>query len=767
MKTIFTTIILSFLFSIAAYAHTGSLRGVIYDGATRKPAEGVSIYIASGDHSAVTDALGKFFIKGMEPGRYKIVVSHVGYESIEEVATIRDGETTDVTFNLQGTSLQMDAVSINARKPLTMSSVSGIDLKLRPVNTTQDMLRLVPGLFIAQHQGGGKAEQIFLRGFDCDHGTDVNVSVDGMPVNMVSHAHGQGFADAHFIIPESVQEVNYGKGPYEIDKGNLTTAGFVAFKTRNELENSFVKTEGGMYGYFRTVAGLQLLTRQHDSNAHQEAYVMGEYGYNRSYFDMPQNFNRFNLMGKYTNYIASNKIFTLTLSGMHSFWDASGQLPTRAVDMGIVGRYGSLDPEGGLTSRYNMNLQYFQGIGNNSYFKSNLYLTYYQFRLFSDFTYFLVHPNEGDLIRQAEHRVLGGYNSEYGTNYTLAGLKMKTQIGLGIRYDNVMGGELSYMTTRSIVNTQLALGDVHEANIYGYVGQTIYLLPQLVLTAGTRYDALVQQYDDLRPTLADKPRYSSTGGKFSPKAGIYYNFSDKARIYYNYGTGFHSNDARTLATGVQFNGAIKVNDIMPLAFSHDLGIIIKPYSKLLISAAAWRLDLQQEFSYAGDVAVIDTGGRTRRYGFDVSVRYQVLKWLYADVDVNYAHGRAIDQPKGQDYIALAAPLTSIGGVTFMVHKNLSASLRYRHMSDRPANDDNSRTAMGYTVFDAVVNYIRPRYELGLQIQNVTNVQWNEAQFDTETRLHLANGMLEPQSQTDVCYTPGTPFFLKLSAMYKF
>lgn len=755
------------LFCNVLHAHTGSLRGIVYDGDTRKPAEGVNIFIARGKCSAVTDAVGKFFIKGMEPGRYKITISRIGYSNIEDEVTVRDGETTDATFKLEKAPIQMNAVSVNARKPLTMSSVSGLDLKLRPVNTTQDMLRLVPGLFIAQHQGGGKAEQIFLRGFDCDHGTDINVSVDGMPVNMVSHAHGQGFADAHFIIPEAVQEVDYGKGPYEIDKGNLATAGFVTFKTKNELDHSFVKAEGGIYNYFRTVAALQLLTRGHDSNTHQEAYVMGEYSYNRSYFDMPQNFNRFNLMSKYTNYIASNKILILTLSGMHSSWDASGQLPTRAVDMGLVDRYGSLAPEGGVTSRYNMNLQYFQGIGNNAYFKSNLYLTYYQFKLYSDFTYFLVHPDKGDLIKQAERRALAGYNSEYGNNYILAGLKMKTQLGLGIRYDNITGEELSYMTTRSIVNEQVAFGDVHEANIYGYMNQTVYLLPQLVLNVGTRYDALVQQYDDRRAVPVDKPKYSSAGGKFTPKAGIYYNIKDKARIYYNYGTGFHSNDARTLATGSQLNGAIKVNDILPLAFSQDLGVVIKPYSKLLLLAAVWRMDMQQEFSYAGDVAQVDTGGRTRRYGLDVSVRYQVLKWLYADVDVNYAHGHYLDQPRGQDYIALAPPLTSIGGLTFMLSKNLSTSLRYRHMGDRPANDDNSRTAIGFTVFDAVVNYIRPHYEFGLQIQNLTNVGWNEAQFDTETRLKLANGMLEPRSQSDVCYTPGTPFFVKISAAYKF
>lgn len=750
--------------STVAFAHSGSIRGIVYDGNSRKPLEGASIYIKASNTSAVTDAFGKFFLKGVEPGRYKVLIAHIGYDNISEDVKIEDGVTTDITFNLQPAPVTMDAVSVNAKKDLTLGSISGLDLKLRPVNSTQDLFRLVPGLFTAQHQGGGKAEQIFLRGFDCDHGTDVNVSVDNMPVNMVSHAHGQGFADAHFIIPESVQEVDYGKGPYQVDKGNLCTAGYVALKTRNALDNSFVKVDGGMYGYFRTAAGISLLDRKEGTGQHQDAYVMGEYGYNRSFFDAPQNFNRFNLMGKYTNYISSDKILTLTLSGFQSSWDASGQIPERAVSSGWVGRYGGLDPEAGLTSRYNMNLQYFQSINTNSYLKTNFYLTWYKFRLFSDFTYFARDPVFGDQIRQAESRAVAGYNSEYTTNYKAAGFKMKSQLGLGFRYDNVINDELTYTAGKTVVIAPKELGDIRESNIFGYAGQTVYLTPQLVLNAGTRYDVFIQQYENKMPL--DKATTSFTNGKFSPKAGLYYNFGNNARIYYSYGTGFHTNDTRTLALGRQLNGNVNIDHTIPSAFSHDLGIVVKPYSKLLISAALWRLDLQQEYGYSGDEAVIDTGGRTRRYGIDFSARYELFSWLYLDADINYAHGRAIDQPKGQDYIPLAPSFTSIGGATFRVTKSMSASLRYRHISDRPANDNNTHIALGYTVFDAVVNYTRPHYEFGMQVQNLFNVQWREAQFDTETRLRqeVANGT---PASSDVCFTPGTPFFLKLSATYKF
>src|SRR6185437_8431945 len=283
-------LISSLLVAIIAQAHTGSFRGIIYNGNSKKPLEGVSIYIKTINTSAVTDAFGSFFMKGIEHGKYHITISFLGYQTIEEDIKIEEGVTTEYSMSLMSTDVKMSEVTVNAKKDLSLTSISGLDLKLRPVNSTQDLLRLVPGLFTAQHQGGGKAEQIFLRGFDADHGTDVNISVDGMPVNMVSHAHGQGFADTHFIIPETVQEMDYGKGPYQIDKGDFATAGWVGFKLKNSLDNSFIKLEGGSFDYFRTVAGINLLDRKSGNN-NQEAYIAGDYGYFRGPFDMSENFN--------------------------------------------------------------------------------------------------------------------------------------------------------------------------------------------------------------------------------------------------------------------------------------------------------------------------------------------------------------------------------------------------------------------------------------------------------------------------------------------
>ena len=735
-----------------AFAHNGSIKGYVYNEVSHKPLEGASIYIKELKLSAITDGFGAFFLKNVADGKFNIVCSSIGFETTEETIKIEDGVTTNCTLMMTPTSVKIKEVTINAKKDLSLGSISGVDLKSRPINSSQDLLRLVPGMFISQHQGGGKAEQMFLRGFDVDHGTDVSLSVDGMPINMVSHAHGQGYADAHFIISESVDKLDYGKGPYAIDKGNFATAGWVEYKTKTALENSFVKAEAGMFGYLRAVAGINILDKNAGKN-NQEAYVMGEYNYTNSYFDAPQNFNRFNVIGKYTNYLSANKRISFTLSGFNSGWDASGQVPERAVAQGLISRFGKIDDETGKTSRYNANVQYYQAINNRSYFKSNFYLSKYDFELFSNFTFFLNDSVNGDQIKQKESRVIAGYNSSYTNEYMLGNIPVKTELGLGFRQDIAPETELSHTVGMKTLLDRIAYGNISETNLFAYANQTFFLGPQLVLNAGTRYDYFIHDYKNL---LITEPNSSlNKVGRFSPKAGLYYNFSDRARIYANYGMGFHSNDSRVVI-------AQNNNDILPAANSVDIGTVFKPITKLLLSTAVWILDLQQEFVYVGDEAVVEASGRTRRMGFDVSARYDLFQWLYLDADFNFAHARAKDEVKGQDFIPLAAKITSMGGATVKFNRYWSSSLRFRHIGNRPANEDNSVIAQGYTVFDMVANYTRKNYELGFQIQNLTNTKWNEAQFDTETRLRH-----EPSPVSEICFTPGTPFFLKLSAAYKF
>lgn len=739
------------LISLQLFAHTGSIKGQLTDAATSKPITGASVYIQELNISTETDAFGNFFIKQIEAATYTISISHVGYETITQEIKVDEGVTSELVIPVRKNSVHMDAVTINAKKEETTQSLSTLDIKLRPVDNSQHVLRMVPGLFIAQHQGGGKAEQIFLRGFDIDHGTDVSINVDGMPVNMVSHAHGQGYADLHFVIPELLDNVDFGKGPYRMDKGNFATAGWVDFKTKRYLDNSFVKLEGGSFGYTRSLVGVNLLD---DADTKQTAYVAAEYMNNKGFFDAPQNFNRTNIVGKYSNQISDKKLFSVTMSAFRSNWEASGQIPIRAVEQGLISRFGEIDKEFGRTSRYNLNLEYTQKLNNHSSIKTNLYTSYYDFELFSNFTFFLEDPINGDQIKQKESRVITGYNAAYTNEYKVAGLKTQTTVGVGLRYDNVMDNELSHTLDRTTTLETYALGDIYETNLSGYVNQAVYLTPQLVLSGGTRFDYFIHAYDDKRPAEVQNRTTAQTAA-FSPKVGLYYNFSNKGRIYFNYGTGFHSNDTRVVTAR---NG----NDVLPLARSYDFGVILKPYSRLLVQAAVFRIDLDQEFVYVGDAAVVELSGKTQRLGADFSARYQMLNWLFADVDVNYTHARSIEAPEGENYIPLAPSFTSIGGLTARFENGLSGSVRYRYMADRAANEDYSTVAEGYNIFDVAAGYAFKRYELGVQVQNVLNTKWREAQFDTETRLP---NELAPVSE--VCFTPGTPFAIKLSATYKF
>lgn len=745
-----------FISSSMAFAHQGSIGGKITDGKTGKPLEGASIYLTQNNRSGLVDAFGQYFIHDLSPGTYTITVNALGYKRITTSVSIEGGATTHHDFAMQKGQVTLKDITVNAERMTNHSAVSLIDLALRPINTAQDMMRLVPGVFLSQHQGGGKAEQMFVRGFDVDHGTDVRVSVDEVPVNLTSHAHGQGYADLHFLIPELIDKMEFGKGPYAIEQGNLATAAWVTFKTKNYLDKSFIKLEGGTYGYARVATAIDLLGN-YGKARNESAYLAGEYGYNRSYFDKPQDFNRINLTGKYTKRIGDKKIFSATLSGFRSFWSASGQIPERAVAQGIIDRFGELDHEAGNTSRYQINLQYTQSLRNNATFKTNLYAGNYDFSLYSDFTFFLNDPINGDEIHQAESRFFIGYNASYTHRHKFGKLEAKTELGIGIRKDNTDNSELSQTVNRLLLNN-IRLGDIRETNAFAYAQESVHLLPQLIATLGTRYDYFIQRYNNKIPTALELPKASYNNGAFSPKAGLYYNFRKAGRLYINYGVGFHSNDARDIYFRPESG-----SQVLPLEHAIDIGLVIKPTPTLLLQAAVFNMTLQQEYTYSGDAGEVpELSGKTRRMGVDFSGRYAPLKWIYLDVDFNYTHARFVDEPEGENFVELAPSFTSVGGLTVKPFNDFSTGLRYRLMADRPANKDNSIVAPGYNVIDFTANYARPRYEFGLQIQNLTNTKWNEAAFATETQLRGENSPVD-----ELCFTPGTPFFIKLSATYKF
>ncbi len=317
------------------------ISGKLIDKKTKEPIESAALKFGEKKY-ILTDKEGSFSINSVAT-ETNVLITSIGYQSKEVALTSNMASIIELeagTINLS--EVVVAAPGSNSK---SINTISKIDLNLRPAKSSQELLRFVPGLFIAQHQGGGKAEQIFLRGFDIDHGTDIAISVDGMPVNMVSHAHGQGYADLHFLIPETVKNIDYGTGLYYASQGNFNTAGYASFETMNKLEQNRVQVEAGQFNTIRTLGMFQLLNKEKHS-----AYIATEYLYSNGPFKSPQHFNRFNLLGKYNWALNQNNQLQFIASTFKSRWDASGQIPQRAVDEGIIDRFGAIDDkEGGVT----------------------------------------------------------------------------------------------------------------------------------------------------------------------------------------------------------------------------------------------------------------------------------------------------------------------------------------------------------------------------------------------------------------------------------
>lgn len=725
--------------------NTGKITGSIVDKATKSPIAFANV-VVQGTTLGVSSKLdGSFSISRVPTGRHAIRASILGYATATADVEIEAGKTTNVALEMEEKPTTSDEVVVMADVPISAASskmIQAMDFELRPRLSSQDLLRLVPGLFIAQHAGGGKAEQIFLRGFDCDHGTDVNVSVDGIPVNMVSHGHGQGYADLHFVMPEVLQGMEVYKGPYFAQYGDFGTAGTVKFNTLDDIEHNSVSIEGGRFGMVRAV-GLARLPLHSDMTS---AYVAGEILRNNSYFDQKQHFKRYNLFGKLKTHFDSNQSLTVWGSSFSSDWDASGQIPGRAVASGLISRFGSIDPsEGGETYRHNVNVQY-STIGAASLFSAQTYISRYHFRLFSNFTFYKEDPVNGDEIEQTDDRTIAGGRVEYTMNETFGSPNIATVIGSSVRYDDITNA-LWHVAQRQRLDGKAQAG-IRETNVAFYVQQDYHLSQSVRLQLGLRNDNFVFNVSDkLHAGTSDDITGKVTQTIFSPKANLTISASHQFDIFVNFGTGFHSNDARGIL-------ARRSATTLPRAVGAEIGTRYSS-ARLTATLALWGLDLEHELVYVGDEGTTEESGATRRIGIDASARFQLLDWLWGDLDLALSRGRYKDLPTGQDYVPLAPTLASTGGLSAKLPSGLEANLRYRYLSDRPANEDNSVRARGYTVFDAGMSYTLGAYKLSLIAENLFNVDWNEAQFDTESQLRG-----ESQPVSELHFTPGTPFTVR-------
>ena len=421
-----------------------------------------------------------------------------------------------------------------------------------------------------------------------------------------------------------------------------------------------------------------------------------------------------------------------------------------------ISRFGAIDnTEGGNTSRTNIQLGVIQKINASSSLKSDFFFSAYDFSLFSNFTFFLEDSINGDQIHQYENRKIYGGKTEYKKTVSLNEHTTFSFIGGGgFRFDDINNIGLAQTTGRTQLRNQVQLGDINETNLFGYVSGKLEI-NRVVISAALRGDNVTFYYNNLKDSVYQPKSLSQA--VVLPKVSLLYNATDNVQLYLKSGIGYHSNDARVLLSSDKLN-----RKALPLALGTDLGATWKLTKNLLFNGALWYLLSEQEFVYVGDAGVVEPSGRSQRLGFDAGLTFQPTKWLFLYSNLNYSHARSVAEPKGENYIPLAPVFTSDGKMQLNFKKGIFATLSYRYMGDRAANENRSVIAKGYFVNDFTLGYQRKSVVVTAIVNNLFNVKWNETQFLTESRLKD-----EPQPVSEIHFTPGTPFSCRLQVKFMF
>lgn len=654
---------------------------------------------------------------------------------------------------------------VEAEAPTSAASAETIrerDLILRPMATPEDILRVVPGLVIAQHQGGGKADQLFLRGFDADHGTDVALFLDGVPVNMPSHGHGQGFADLHFLIPEVIDRIDVRKGPYFAEYGDFDTAGAVNLRTRRSFAESSISASYGSFNSYR------LLGIASPRIAEGRPWLAAEVAGTNGPFDDPERLQRYNLIVKETLALNASTIVSILASAYGSSWNASGQIPLRAVESGQLSRFGAIDPtEGGQTQRQMVVVSLEQRSGTDL-IGLTAYAVRYRLRLFSDFTLQLFDGQNFDQLEQDDARFFTGINGRFRTTRSIGSMKLVSTLGAQARYDDIHA-QLWHTARRERLSSCFDAGDnpcsnalISQTNLGAYLEEDFRIAPWLRIVAGVRGDLFQFNVDDQRGVRAPSAEAQTTGAVqraiASPKLQIVLRPLPDWDIYLDGGSGFHSNDARgVIAAGG--SGAV------PRAWGSELGTRLRLFNRLDFAAALWQLHLQSEQVFSADRASTEPSDPTQRLGIDLEARFALLPWLWADGDLNLSRATYTQDRGNGNAVALAPTRTATLGLSALHPDGYKGRIGLRHVGDRPATQDRSLTAQGYTVVDLSLGYRHSFWELGLVIENLFNARWREAQFANDSRLRNPP-YNETAPVTDIHFTPGNPINARVTlALY--
>ena len=603
--------------------------------------------------------------------------------------------------------------------------VTGREINDRPLGRPGEALEVVPGLIVTQHSGEGKANQFFLRGFNLDHGTDIAIHLDGMPLNMRSHGHGQGYADINFLIPELIGGLWYRKGPYFAEDGDFASAGSVRINYVDRLDRNLVQTGIGSFGHWRSLAAA--------SRAVGEGHVIGaaEMTFYNGPWAQPDALRKFSGFLRYSQGTDRDG-FAVTLMAYRNSWTATDQIPLRAIQAGLINRYGTLDPtDGGNASRYSLSGRWSRA-DERSASRIEAYAVNASLNLWNNFTYALDNPVNGDQFRQSDQRSLFGFNASHSLFGRLGAVPVEVKIGAQGRHDEIRVG-LSRTEARQPLWT-VRDDRVRETSLAAFVETMQRWTPWLRTTFGLRSDWYAASVaSDIAANSG-----STQAAITSPKFGLVVGPFARTELFFNAGHGFHSNDARGTTIRVDPNDRVTPVDRVPLLVKSkgaEIGLRSQPVDGLETTLALFVLDFASENLFVGDAGTTEPSRPSRRVGIEWTAQWRLAPWLALDADMAYTRARFTDADPAGRFVPGAPTLVASAGITLGEPTGWFGGLRLRYFGPRPLIEDNSARSPVAALVNARVGY---RFDNGIRLQldalNLFNTAASQIDYFYTSRL---------------------------------
>jgi len=623
----------------------------------------------------------------------------------------------------------------------------------RPALRTGEMLEFVPGMIVTQHSGDGKANQYFLRGFNLDHGTDFATYVDGIAINQRSNAHGEGYSDLNFLIPELIDRIDYKKGTYFADEGDFASAGAAHFHLADSLPRGIASITAGSYGYQRGVLA--------DAYAALNGTLLYglEVGRNNGPWDLPEHVRKYSGTLRYSEG-GQDDGYSITAMAYHNTWNSTDQIPLRAVQQGLIDRYGNINPtDGGDTSRYSLAYAMHKR-SQDSLLEVDAYILHSSLDLYSDFTYYLDDPLNGDQFNQSERRTTSGVNGSQTWLKHWLGLDMRNKVGVQTRYDALSPVGI-YHTVDRVRTGTIREDRVKEASAGFYYENTTYWSPSVRSIAGLRYDA----YHFVVDSSIEGDAGTVSAHKMSPKLSLIFGPWDQTEYFINYGSGFHSNDARG-ATQTRLPDGTATAPVTPLVGTRgeELGVRTEIIPGLQSSLSVWKLDIDSELVFDGDSGETDPSRASRRIGMEWSNHYIARPWLLFDLDLANTHARYRQNDPVGNYIPEALEKMASFGVTVKDIGNWYGGFEMRYFGPRALIEDNSvRSASTVLAYGRAGYKFNRNTRLTLDGFNLFARQASDIDYYYQSRLpgEPAGGV------NDIQFHPVEPRTVRLTLAYHF